>query len=244
MKKNWVLRLGLLAMVLTLVTMPMVSSTYAKYVTAANASDTARVAKWGVDITAETIADDELFDLEYDTEDLEYTGDVSVEALTNVVAPGTTGSFVFDITGTPEVAVRVTFLAEPSGDRDNILKNWLITDYLDAVQVYEPINWTVTNEDGHYLKADGSWDVAVTSHKIAGLTAALALIADDYAPLTDLAETYTITWEWPFEVVDNTTIESAAGVFYTYDEADTILGKATTPADIGIKITMTATQIE
>lgn len=47
MKKNLVFRLGLLALVLTLVTMPLVSGTYAKYVTQEVGTAQARVAKWG-----------------------------------------------------------------------------------------------------------------------------------------------------------------------------------------------------
>ncbi|MDD4565910.1 MAG: hypothetical protein PHE79_10620, partial [Eubacteriales bacterium] len=48
MKKNWIARIGFLALVLTLVTASLVSGTFAKYTTAVSGKDTVRVAKFDV----------------------------------------------------------------------------------------------------------------------------------------------------------------------------------------------------
>ena len=51
MKKNLAARLGVLALVLTLVTSSLVSGTYSKYVSTSTGSDTARVAKFAFNLT-------------------------------------------------------------------------------------------------------------------------------------------------------------------------------------------------
>jgi hypothetical protein len=48
MKKNKMMRLASALLVLTLLTTSLISGTLAKYTTSGNASDTARVAKFGV----------------------------------------------------------------------------------------------------------------------------------------------------------------------------------------------------
>ena len=52
LKKNWTLRAAVLMLALVLITSCFVGGTFAKYVTSDNAADLARVAKWGVSITA------------------------------------------------------------------------------------------------------------------------------------------------------------------------------------------------
>ena len=52
MKKTKLMRAALLLLVLTLITSCFVGGTFAKYTTSEKGSDTARVAKWGVEITA------------------------------------------------------------------------------------------------------------------------------------------------------------------------------------------------
>jgi len=185
MKKNWVLRLGLLAMVLTLVTMPMVSSTYAKYVTEATGTDTARVAKWGVTITADS-AGDGMFDLTYVKDDATFTlGPNSVISTENVVAPGTSGSYTFTLAGIPEVAVRVSFGAS------SIKDNWLV-----STKAYEPLNWTIYNGTNYWT---GSAWGAKTYFTLADLESELSSLTVDYIANASIATTYTIGWEWPFE---------------------------------------------
>ena len=52
MKKNKMMRLASFLLVATLLTTSMISGTFAKYVTEGSASDSARVAKWGVEVEA------------------------------------------------------------------------------------------------------------------------------------------------------------------------------------------------
>ncbi len=51
--KNKMMRIASILMVAVLLTVCAVSSTFAKYVTSVNVGDAARVAKWGIVITAE-----------------------------------------------------------------------------------------------------------------------------------------------------------------------------------------------
>ena len=100
MRKNKMMRLASALLVAVLLTTCAISGTFAKYVTTESGSDTARVAKWGVSITAtgETFA--------------ESYGDtvVSSETDVNVVAPGTSGSLAaITLAGSPEVAVVVNY---------------------------------------------------------------------------------------------------------------------------------------
>ena len=53
MKKNKMMRLASAMMVLTLMSTSVISGTFAKYVTKGEATDKARVAKWGVEVIVE-----------------------------------------------------------------------------------------------------------------------------------------------------------------------------------------------
>ena len=110
MKKNRMMRLASVLLVLTLLTTSMISGTFAKYVTSGEATDTARVAKWGVTFD---IQGGPLFDTKYAATDSKYSTDMSVSVKSsgtdNVVAPGTEGTAVtFRTQGTPEVSYEVT----------------------------------------------------------------------------------------------------------------------------------------
>jgi len=248
MKKNWILKLSLLVMVLTLVTMPMVSSTYAKYVTTVNASDTARVAKWGVDLGANVT---EIFGASYNsangTKEAWTTATptattISVNASSNeaVIAPGTEGSFTFNLKGTSEVAL-------------NLEVTSVITPVVSGT--YEPINFTLHNGTNYWNGT--AWVAGPVNIKAAALKAGLDSLATLAATplvgtsagtagvgatalriqpnfdLKTLAGTgtgaYIVTWEWPFESSEDT--------------LDTTLGVAGT-AVLTIALTITATQID
>jgi len=194
MKKNWILRLGVLAMVLTLVTMPMVSSTYAKYVTSTTGTDTARVAKWGVVVNADV---KNIFGDAYDvtTSDLSVdyaTGTVTVKAVadnTNIVAPGTKGSFKFGVTGQPEVSVAMTY------DATIALSGWTVITAED----YMPINWTIQRSSDSKFWDGDTWEGTATNLTASQLDAMIDVLDANYAPnATTLANTYTVNWEWPY----------------------------------------------
>ena len=111
MKKNKFMRLASILLVACLMSTCCISGTFAKYVTSDKASDTARVAKWGVELQA--IGN--LYGDSYNDKivlDSDSTVAVqSVDKSADVVAPGTeadAGGFTFSLKGKPEVAGKVT----------------------------------------------------------------------------------------------------------------------------------------
>ena len=103
MKKNRMMRAASFLLVAVLLTTSVISGTFAKYVTTATGSDSARVAKWGVTITA----NGEMFKTNYDNTA------ISAVAEEDIVAPGTTGSLVaMTLSGAPEVKVEVKYESE------------------------------------------------------------------------------------------------------------------------------------
>jgi len=195
--KKLVLKLSVLVMILTLVTLPLVSGTYAKYATEVVASDTARVAKWGVTVSANVqnvFGEAYLAEADGNTSVDYLTANVTVnsgEDNTDVLAPGTEGSFTFGVTGTPEVSVALTYEATVT------LEGWDVIGEGD--NDYQPINFTLYDQT-HYSTTEGAFtsDIAVVLTG-AELQAAIIGLTHNYAPLTPLAKTYTVAWEWPFE---------------------------------------------
>lgn len=116
MKKNKTLRAAGILFLATMLTTCMTAGTFAKYTTSDSANDSARVAKFGVTVTA----DGSLFGEEYadaangnkpiSFSSNEHTGTVQVfETGENVVAPGTKNDtgLGFVISGRPEVDVEI-----------------------------------------------------------------------------------------------------------------------------------------
>lgn len=214
MKQNKIFRLSAILLVLTLLSTCVISGTFAKYTTSGSATDTARVAKWGVTVTA---TGNEAFDKEYSNGSI-----ISVQSSTtdNVIAPGTTGDLCsLKITGTPEVAVSVAATA------DLTLTGWKV----GSVE-YCPLEFTVTaGGTATPYKIDGTYDT------IAKLEAAVEkAIVDVIAkasvnPKTDLANLVSVTWAWAFE---------------GEDENDTALGNLATAPTISISVSVTVTQID
>lgn len=160
MKRNKMMRIAAVLLVVTLLSTVAISGTFAKYVTKASGEDAARVAKWGIVITAE----DNLFSKTYVAHDGSYVGgEYTVESSNDdkVVAPGTSsrdiddGGFVATIKGTPEVATRYTL--KLTGLKDVFLPNGTYTDYTGEadtfavaerpaayVKGYSPVKWNFT----------------------------------------------------------------------------------------------------
>ena len=161
MKKNWTVKVAALMLALTMITACFVGSTFAKYVTKAEGEDSARVAKWGVLITVAGNA----FSTQYKTHETgtnAYPGEFSVVASNGdqVVAPGTSWEDVGTkltgtISGTPEVATRVSLTANTA--EDVFLKAGTYKDYTQLVKAadgtygytgeftldkdYSPVKW-------------------------------------------------------------------------------------------------------
>ena len=219
MKKNTMMRIASVLMIAVLLTTCVISGTFAKYTTTgAAANDSARVAKWGVTITPDANTDN-TFTQTY-AKDSTTSFDNTVVAGVDVVAPGTSGALAnVDIEGTPEVAVKITYVA------DLVLTGWEV-----GGAVYCPIVITVNGTD--YKVGDaGIADTAALESKVEEVIAGLAA---EYAAGTDLAST---------DVADDVAISWAWA--YTGDDVkDTALGDATTAATIEITVTTTVTQID
>ena len=131
MKKNRMMRLASLLLVLVLMTSSVVGGTFAKYTSQATTTDTARVAKWGWGSTSISI---DLFDATYDST-------VQSADSANVIAPGTKKSATIiwapDSTFAPEVDYELTFALA-----GNI-----------PAEIETELNWTLT-ENGTETKYD------------------------------------------------------------------------------------------
>ena len=235
-KKNWTLRAAVLMLALVLITSCFVGGTFAKYVTSGSGTDSARVAKFGVTVTANGT----MFAKEYATDDQTVVGTIakSVISTDKVVAPGTesNGDFVAaTITGTPEVAVRVSYKLDTATLQ---LENWKDGDG----KFYCPLVFKVKTPDGNTVISGMEFQTAEAMK--AALVNAVAAYTKDYAPGTDLsgkaAETLTISWEWPFET--GTDADKPAN-----NEKDTFLGDeaaAGRAATVSLTLATTVTQID
>lgn len=234
MKKTKLMRAALLLLVLTLITSCFVGGTFAKYVTKGNSTDSARVAKWGVKVEANGTT----FAKKYATDTANVTGtiaysvisadaDVSADA-DKVIAPGTKGDMVkMTITGTPEVAVKVSYTATFD------VEGWNITDTNGTSKFYCPLQIKVdgTTIDGTGFDDKAAFKEAV-EREISGST--------NYGAGTDLTGVTapSVSWAWPFEASTVTGVKNPQT-----DKNDTALGDAGS-AKISLTITTTVTQID
>ena len=237
-KKHWTLRAAGLLFALVLITSCFVGGTFAKYVTSKSASDTARVARFGVVIEAH---DNTAFKTTYDT-DTAGISSVTTSTTDSLVAPGTKedNAVILSITGKPEVAVHVE-LAMTGTDVVLMAGTYpdLTTpnpnDTFALTEPYYPVVFT--------LKKNGSEPISGT---ISEINTKLGALSKDCAPGTNLSTefgTYTLSWEWKFEGGN--------------DQADTLLGTLATSATaipgvgggnysplVHFKLTATVTQID
>lgn len=210
MKKNTMMRLASGLLVAVLLTTCAISGTFAKYVTSDSTGDEARVAKFGVTVTAEG----GLFAENY----LATTADTPTSATTgitvksegglgdSVVAPGTKSTdngIEFTITGTPEVNVNVNIevtnntkdIFLTAGFYDNATTG--ADDIAQVAAKYEPIKYTLWQDVGSgYNKVTGATNV-----NLATLSTVLTDLSADYAANANLAEEIgklKITWAWAY----------------------------------------------
>ena len=235
-KKNWTLRAAVLMFALVLITSCFVGGTFAKYVTSGSGTDSARVAKFGVTVTASG----DLFAKEYATDDQTVVGTIakSVISTDKVVAPGTesNGDFVAaTVTGTPEVAVRVSYKLDTATLQ---LENWKDGDG----KFYCPLVFKVKTPDGNTVISGMEFQTAEAMK--AALVNAVAAYTRDYAPGTDLsgkaADTLAISWEWPFETGTDAD-KPANNVRDTFLGDEAAAGRAAT---VSLTLATTVTQID
>lgn len=224
MTKNKMMRIASVLLVAVLLSTCAISGTFAKYVTTANGTDTARVAKWGVTIT--TTGD--MFGDAYKDGVVNFVDDENVDTITvqadtegtNVVAPGTNGTLAaYDVAGTPEVDVEVTYTAELT------LTGWEVDG-----AVYCPI---VFNVNGTEYKIDATNDtIAKLELAVENAIVAATQKYHTNADLSAVEDDLVVTWAWAFD---------------GDDVKDTALGDAAAAgnaATIALTTSMTITQID
>lgn len=221
MRKNKMMRFASGLLVATLLTTSIISGTFAKYVTEATGNDSARVAKFGVEVTA----NGETFAKEYAKTDSSFTLEANTVASTEeVVAPGTSGNMAaMTLKGTPEVAVRVTYKGA-----FKLNDKWTVDG-----TYYCPLEVTVNNTT--YKGND--YANAAAFEKV--VNDAIDAYSNDYKAGTDLStiknDSLNVSWAWAYEGND--------------DAKDTKLGKAAADntADAGtvtLNVKTTVTQID
>ena len=238
MKKTKLMRAALLLLVLTLITSCFVGGTFAKYVVKSKtAVNQARVAKFGVEVTAEG----DMFSHSYATDDNTVTTiaesvvssetDPETPISYNVVAPGTKGALGgITITGTPEVAVKVTYdgFFALGGDRTRWSANG---------QYYCPLQITIKGTDVEDQVIKGT-DYKTAYEFEAAVSDAIAGYSKVYPANTDLSkmggDSIAISWEWPFN--GNDTKDTALGNW--------INGETWAPPQITLNLTAAVTQID
>lgn len=235
MKKNRMMRLASLLLVCVLLTTSVISGTFAKYVSSASGTDTARVAKWGVQVQGF----DGMFSQNYSTDDSDYTAIYTNSVISadtdKVVAPGTSGKLAeINVTGVPEVAVEVTYNAS-----DIVLANWIDNEG----KFYCPITITIntTKLCGLDYASPEAFATAIADN--------VAAYSKDYAAHTDLshtsvqAEYMDITWNWAFEADGTYAVNQQTDVKDTFLGDWVLRGDAHKPV-ISMKVTCTITQID
>lgn len=212
MKKNFAMRIAACLLVVTMLSLCMVSYTYAKYTTADSKADIAQVAKWGVTVQAEF---SDLFEEGYDTAnsaqtfqtDLGTATTLTSVAQVNMLAPGTTDEQVnaLVIKGTPEVAVSIDYSI------DIQLLNWA-TNLDDAANTeYCPLVITVeTSVLGVAATKEFKFETSVADLEKAIEAYIEGFDAERVDPNTDLNSTFKFSWSWAYEVDQATNIKDTA----------------------------------
>ena len=209
MKKNFAMRIAACLLVVTMLSLCMVSYTYAKFTTKGDDSNVARVAKWGVTVTAEL---EDLFEKGYVDGPLADTTSTTATVLAsgeyNLLAPGTADhtAAALKVEGKPEVAVEIDYTLEIG------LNNWYIDDLkVDSDPTdnteYCPLVITIDS-----IVRDTTASIEFKLGDYANI-AAFVQAMQDYVdntfdieasngervdPNTDLSTTINISWSWAF----------------------------------------------
>ena len=154
-----------------------VSGTYAKYTTQlATQTDSARVAKWNFNQTQNI---NNLFTASYAASDGENKSDVS--ALVDVVAPGTSGQYSFNLSG--ETETNYTIVADV-----------VATDTINTAE-YAPIKYTLDTTEITDINEDGVVNAEDLALAIKGLYEPNKV----YAAGTVSESVHTIKWSWAID---------------------------------------------
>ena len=171
MRKNRLFILGIFTVMVALVSLSLVSGTWAKYTSTVSGEDTARVAKWAFD--GATLAKDggtgtvtfNLFDTIKDT-NLGDESDVAVGTGESIIAPGTSGTVTFELKNTGEVNAKATFTISVENTEEIPVKF-----YKDSAMTQEVV---LTSGNG-------------------------TVAADVVLNMGTAAQEFTLYWQWAFD---------------------------------------------
>lgn len=246
MKKNKMMRLASSLLVAVLLTTSVISGTFAKYVTSDEATDEARVAKWGVDVTVtkgEGNPGTGMFSEIYAAQDNETTITNTVVSDVNVLAPGTNGSLgKVTISGVPEVATEVRVTVDLDlGDKWKVNDNEYcpLVFTVDGKEIkitstIENLEKEVEDEIAKVILEDTN---AVTTNNVA--TKQYEVLESDFGDADEVD--LEVTWSWPFGdsdlVSDETNVKDTA-------LGDAAAENASNAATINFSCTVTVTQVD
>jgi len=250
MKKNVMMRVASILLVLVLMSTSAISGTFAKYVTTASGTESARVAKWGVEVGVKGLYNDKdgLFAKTYAADDGSTSFANTVVAEQKVVAPGTKNDegVSFTLKGKPEVAVQVDI--QMTNVKDVYLPAGNYTDWTESVDgVYSKKFDAVAYYPVVFKLVDNaSPAIALVEGTLAEVATYLNAKTNEYEANTDLSKIYsasgsgeyTLTWEWVFEDgkdKEDTLLGNIADGLTTVDGASTKLG---------FDLSITVTQID
>ena len=259
MRKNKMMRTAAVLGVATMLTASVISGTFAKYTTSSTGSDSARVAKWGLNDSS-SITLDNLFSDKY-TNDSKLETVKSSENSKDVIAPGTKGSATikFEYTGkngesnsnisAPEVGYTFVVDTEGSTCAESIKNNpnivWKLDDDVCTATEDKKTSWDVLLEKIQAL--DGNKEKNDSESKPANYYAPGELPAAFYGEASEASKSHTVSWEWKFEDTNaegETAVAEQDSAEKTQDVTDTKMGNADELANVTLKITITATQVD
>ena len=216
MKKNRFIKIACAMLSMCLITTCAIGTTLAKYTTGSSAADTARVARWGVEVSASgtmfgTAYQDTIIEDGNDAATVQSNHNASFAA--NVVAPGTKNDTGIQISvkGNPEVEYKIQAKQEKA-PQDIFLKQGSYGVMVAAPGVNAATNFA--GEKIYYLD-NGTYKTADLAYYLANPTAAYYKLTDEATVADEFY--YPIKWTASVSVNDN---------FYNQDPAFNTLGEA------------------
>jgi len=171
MKKQRFFMLGIITVLVAVLSLTFVSSTFAKYTSTVNGSDSARVAKWDFQFNS---TDFDLDSVEDAAEEITFNLFNTLTSESNVsktdgtiIAPGTSGSFTFKISNLSEVTAQYAL------------------DYSAVNTANIPVEYSL--DESTWSKDINSLDVTASD-------------ATKLAYLTGESANITVYWRWAFYV--------------------------------------------
>ena len=208
-KTKFLILIGILELLIVIIVITF-EGTYAKYITSGKGSDSARVARWNIN-TTNNIKD--LFASSY-------TNVIDGTEEQGVIAPGTSGTYFFTISGDVETSYTLSIVASGTDDVNG------------AIKEYNPIKYSFTKPNTGNDK-DKKPTITIDGMTFEELKKAINDI-DDGSQIHEAGvlngDIYTIGWKWEADG-DN--------------EKDTLLGNlvSTENKTINLSVNITATQV-